>query len=264
MSFCSKCGGKVNTGDLFCGQCGKKIDISFQKTNTEIKKSNESPGSDNNKLNTNTNSTKNYWVITIVAIACILAAGLWVLTTKQSTDSHSETSQAPVTDKQLTSIPLAPAFPTAVSNQSVPADIPINNISAPTAELPTVQRDNNNYNPNQNSDEYVSIIKSFVQAEDRRDIVSINKYLSSNMSRYWDIINPAYEAIYDRYQHIWSVTPYSKNQILHIEKQNESTYILFTRFEYFSNDKQKLIIKDNRVCFVFDDDIKIKEIYGLD
>ncbi len=117
---------------------------------------------------------------------------------------------------------------------------------------------------NQNSNVYVDIIKNFIAAEDRRDIATINNYLSEHMERYWDISSPLPEQIYNRYQHVWSITAYSKNQILHIEKQNETTYVLFTRYQYEGNRQHKVIAKDNRVVFVFDNDMKITQIYGLD
>jgi len=84
------------------------------------------------------------------------------------------------------------------------------------------------------------------------------------MNRYWDIQSPTPEQIYNRYQHIWSITAYNKNHIIHIGKQSENTYVLFTRYEYEGNKQHKIIIKDNRVVFVFDNDKKITEIYGVD
>ena len=159
----------------------------------------------------------------------------------------------------------APAMPAEapVEAPAAPADVPVEAPAAPppAAEAPSAIVSSV---PDQDSSEYARIIKNFVGAEDSRDMAVINKYISGNMSRYWDILNPTYEQIYNRYQHIWSITAYSNNRILRIERQNETTYILYTRFEYARNNQQKVIIKDNRVFFVFDGDMKIKEIYGIE
>ncbi len=150
----------------------------------------------------------------------------------------------------------APAAPAAAP---VPAaEVPV---EGPVAEAPAAVE---SPAPDLGSGEYVSIIRSFVEAEDNRDVAGINRYLSENMSRYWDILSPTYEQIYNRYQHIWSITAYSKNTISHIERQNESTYIVFTRFVYLGNIRNQVTVKDSKVCFVFDSDMKIKEIYGID
>ena len=57
---------------------------------------------------------------------------------------------------------------------------------------------------------------------------------------------------------------YSKNHIINITRQNETTFVLFTRFEFVRNGQQKVNIKDNRIVIVFDNEKKIIEIYGID
>jgi len=141
-----------------------------------------------------------------------------------------------------------PAIPSAPAPPAAPVIVP-----APAA----VQNKNNN-------DEYVDIIKNFIAAEDRRDIRAINTYLSEHIERYWDILNPNYEEINDRYSQSWNKMGYSKNHIINITRQNETTFVLFTRFEFVRNGQQKVNIKDNRIVIVFDNEKKIIEIYGID
>ncbi len=167
------------------------------------------------------------------------------------------------TQKSRDAASLAPgAAPVAESPQTLA--VTNNSNSASDAVPAAIHTIKNTATPNQEVDNYIMIIKKFIEAEDQRNLSVINKYLSNDMSRYWNIINPTLQEINDRYQYIWGITRYSKNQIISIEKQGESRYILFTRFEYVANNRQKINIKDNRVRFVFDDNMKINEIYGLD
>ncbi len=161
------------------------------------------------------------------------------------------------------------------SKQEAPVEAPVEAPAAPAAEYPVeapeapaapAEAPAEVYSPipDQDSNEYASIIRSFVEAEDNRDIAGITKYLSTNMSRYWDILSPTSEQIYNKIQYVWGITAYSKNKIINIERQDESTYILFTRFEYLGTIRKKVSVKFNRIFFVFDRDMKIKEIYGID
>jgi eukaryotic-like serine/threonine-protein kinase len=177
--------------------------------------------------------------ITVIVVIFLVVSGV------MSSTKHNAPVEAPV--EAPAALAEAPA-----------AEAPV---EAPAAEAPAAVE---SPAPDLGSGEYVSIIRSFVEAEDNRDVAGINRYLSENMSRYWDILSPTYEQIYNRYQHIWSITAYSKNTISHIERQNESTYIVFTRFVYLGNIRNQVTVKDSKVCFVFDSDMKIKEIYGID
>ena len=114
------------------------------------------------------------------------------------------------------------------------------------------------------SDDYgINIIKEFVKMEDARNYSEISKYFSDNMLRYWDIINPTLDEIYNKHLHQWDITTYSKNSIINIKKIDESTYILHTRFEYQVKKNNKIVIQDSRVKYVFDSNMKIIEVYGI-
>lgn len=113
-------------------------------------------------------------------------------------------------------------------------------------------------------DTHEQLITSFVEAEDRRDYGEISGYLSPGMRRYWDIYQPTSRQLEKRYSHIWSITEYSKNKIRDIDRVNDSTYVLRTRYEYKGLRRNKTTVLNSRVCFVFGPDLKIREIYGLE
>ena len=108
-----------------------------------------------------------------------------------------------------------------------------------------------------------NIIADYVSMEDARNYTGISKYFSDNVLRYWDIRNPTLDEIYSKHQHQWNITTYSKNSIIDIEKTNDSTYILYTKFEYKVKKSNKIVIQNSRVKYVFDSNMKIIEIYGL-
>jgi hypothetical protein len=113
-------------------------------------------------------------------------------------------------------------------------------------------------------DEHERVIASFVEAEDRRDYGELSGYLATGMRRYWDIYQPTPRQIEKRYGHIWSITEYSKNEIRDIDRVNDSTYVLRTRYEYKGNRSKRTAVLNSRVCFVFGSDLKLRELYGLD
>ncbi len=113
-------------------------------------------------------------------------------------------------------------------------------------------------------DEHERVITSFVEAEDRRDLGEISGYLAPAMRRYWDIYQPSPKQIEKRYGHIWAITEYSRNRIREIDRINDSTYVLRTRYEYKGIRRNRSTVLNSRVCFIFGPDLKIREIYGLD
>jgi hypothetical protein len=132
------------------------------------------------------------------------------------------------------------------------------------------QEDNsNNFNntssspSSTNSIDNKAIIQSMTEAEDSRDFDAIFSHFSPNIVRYWDINNPTYDDLKKRYEYSWRITSDSKNTILRIDKITDNTYDLISSFEYYSNKKQERITKESRVRFIFDNNGKISEVYGL-
>ncbi len=108
-----------------------------------------------------------------------------------------------------------------------------------------------------------AIIQSMTEAEDSRDFDAIFSHFSTDIVRYWDLKNPSYADLKKRYEYSWSITSDSKNTIHRIDKIAENTYDLISSFEYYSNKKQERITKESRVRFIFDNNGKISEVYGL-
>lgn len=107
-----------------------------------------------------------------------------------------------------------------------------------------------------------NIIRSFVAAEDNRDFNRLYSFVSPNIVRYWDIAYPSYEDLLNKYQHDWGEISYSRNNISHIQRINDYVYDLNTEYSY-RNRSNQLMTKNSVVRFVFDDQGKIKEIFGL-
>ena len=154
---------------------------------------------------------------------------------------------------------VAPAVP-APEPQSSSQASPTLNQSSSQPDVPVQVVDQSNLNTDQICRK---IIVDFVNAEDNRKYDVINQYLSISMLRYWDLFNPNKVQIYNRYAHLWYITAYSKNTIKRIEKINDSTYALYTTFEYEGMKRHKVVVQESCVTFVFDDKMKIIEINGV-
>ena len=109
---------------------------------------------------------------------------------------------------------------------------------------------------------YENIIRSFVAAEDNRDFNRLYSFVSQNMVRYWDISYPSYDDLLKMYQYAWDEISYSRNNINGIQRVNDYVYDLYTEYSY-RNKSNQLIMKNSVVRFVFDDEGKIKEVFGL-
>ncbi|TXD51685.1 MULTISPECIES: hypothetical protein [unclassified Polaribacter] len=107
-------------------------------------------------------------------------------------------------------------------------------------------------------------IKDLLLAEENRDFEKINSHFSPNMFRYWDMYNPTYSQLKNRYKYIWGFTKNSKNYVQRIEKISANTYDLYTKYEYYHLNKKKTISTTSVVRYVFGIDKKIWETYGLD
>lgn len=119
-----------------------------------------------------------------------------------------------------------------------------------------------NFEPSTVSD-FSDNIRNYTRAEETEDFDQIYSYYSENLKRYWDMYNPSYNSLKERYEHLWNVTSERKNEIERIEKINNTEYNLYTTFTYYSNKKQQTISKFSKVRFVFDQQGKIIETYGL-
>ncbi|HRP89894.1 MAG TPA: hypothetical protein PKX92_07630 [Edaphocola sp.] len=106
-------------------------------------------------------------------------------------------------------------------------------------------------------------INELFMAESVRSFDSIYQYFDPNMQRYWDINYPTYEELKARFEDIWSKTKNNENSNIRVNKIGNNTYDVYSTFSYFSlsDDKQKRL--DNKVRFIFNNEGKIIQTYGL-
>jgi len=110
---------------------------------------------------------------------------------------------------------------------------------------------------------YVNTIRGLLQAEEARDFSKIYSYFSPNMRRYYNLTNPDYYTLKNRYEYIWGITSNAQNYVQSIEKGSEDTYYLHTNYQYYSIKQQQTMSVNSVVCFVFDSTGKIVELYDL-
>jgi hypothetical protein len=154
-----------------------------------------------------------------------------------------------------------PATTTAVTDSAaVQPETPVSNVDPKTTTATTTTT------PEQSQAvvaDKSDIIRSFISAEDNGNIEEILSYFSPNVNRYWDLYNPTFNQLANAYQRAQSVSTDRRNTVDNIEMISDREYVLYTTFSYFSVKAQQQMSKPSRVKFVFDDNNKIVETYGL-
>lgn len=105
-------------------------------------------------------------------------------------------------------------------------------------------------------------VRRFIEAEDSRDFDEIYSYFSPSMSRYYDVQNPTYTKLKEKYEFIWSITSNASNEIQQIVKINDYVYDAKTRYSYYHNRKQENFQVESTVRFMFDKEGKLIELYS--
>jgi hypothetical protein len=100
-------------------------------------------------------------------------------------------------------------------------------------------------------------INNLLQAEINQDFEYIAPYYSSDLRQYWDIENPDYESLKNRYENIWSKISQAENKNIHCEKLRKNTYRLLGQFDYYSLKQQAFKSVPVQTIFEFDEEGKI-------
>jgi hypothetical protein len=74
-------------------------------------------------------------------------------------------------------------------------------------------------------------IRSYINAEDSRDTVTLNTILADTITNYWKIENPTKQKIVTFYKDYWTKNKYAKNSIQSITVIAKNTYTVKTFFE---------------------------------
>ncbi len=76
-----------------------------------------------------------------------------------------------------------------------------------------------------------TIIRTYINAEDTRDTLTLKKYLADTLSTYWKMETPPQQKIIDFYKDYWTKNKFSKNSIQSITAVAKNTYSVKTLFE---------------------------------
>ncbi|WP_282017693.1 J domain-containing protein [Salegentibacter mishustinae] len=106
-------------------------------------------------------------------------------------------------------------------------------------------------------------INRLLKAEDNRNFDKIASYYSSDIKRYWHLDEPTFRLISETYLDSWSMTTYSQNTILDIEKSGFKTYDVRVSFTFYNNKNNQQEVKESTTRYVFNDKGLINEVYGI-
>ena len=108
-----------------------------------------------------------------------------------------------------------------------------------------------------------SLISEYLQTEDNRNFDEILGYYDmDNISRYWNLNYPSIEEMRDAYNKAWSISANSKNQILSINKLNNSTFDTYIKYTFYHIKNKEWKTSNTVVRFVFGQNNKLVEVYG--
>lgn len=111
---------------------------------------------------------------------------------------------------------------------------------------------------------YQSEIRSLLEAEDQRDFNQVIKYYDlKKMKRYWDHQSPSYDDLSKAYFRSWNLTSSSSNKINTITKEWERIFVVNLDFTFYNTKKQEWKTVNSKVRFVFGENDKIIEVYGI-
>lgn len=195
----------------------------------------------------------NVWIVlfvitTVVSIFVGFFMHINSIKSKDDLQIHLNKLQKTNTDYQITIMKLQQAH-TDLQNET-------NKLKAQTNPVPNPDNSIKNI-------DFSANIRSFIIAEENRDFNLIYSFFSPKISRYYDIDNPNYSKLKNRYEYLWNITRNSRNTILDIKKINEFTYDLETEFEYYNIKKKMVITVHSYVRFLFDNNGKIIETYEI-
>ncbi|WMI64103.1 trypsin-like peptidase domain-containing protein [Aestuariibaculum sp. YM273] len=129
----------------------------------------------------------------------------------------------------------------------------------------TEQKLESNINQAKPSEYYENKIRGLLNAEDQRDFNTvISFYDLNNIKRYWDNSNPSYDELSQAYYKAWKATEQSSNSIISINKEWERIYDVNLDYTFYHKRSEEWKTVNSTVRFVFGQNEKIIEVYGID
>ena len=122
-------------------------------------------------------------------------------------------------------------------------------------------KDLENSNNNNYYSDAQSIISNFLSAENSRDFSYIYSFYSPSVRRYFGHNNPTYSSLGNMYQKAWNSTPYSKNNLISIDRINGNEFLVKINYQWSKNSNPSQVnSKYDNLKFVLDNDNKIIEV----
>jgi serine/threonine protein kinase len=107
------------------------------------------------------------------------------------------------------------------------------------------------------------VLTEFLAAEDNRDFDQIYSFFAQDMQRYWSFTNPSYGKLNKEYNASWNRSAYSKNNVLEIRRIDDLNYQVSIDFEFLQYNREDVSHVNSELRFVFDENGKITEMYGI-
>jgi len=136
--------------------------------------------------------------------------------------------------------------PTAIDVPIIEQSDIVDENEAPVAEAETMNDKLNKAN-----------IRSFIFAEDARDLEALYALLSPNIYKYYDLDYPTQNQLRNRYEHIWEITKDNTNYIDEIKKVDAGTYEVKGNYEYFGLKTAEIKRLATHLRYEMDNDNKI-------
>jgi len=122
-------------------------------------------------------------------------------------------------------------------------------------------KDLENSNNNNYYSDAQSAISNFLSAENSRDFSYIYSFYSPSVRRYFGHNNPTYSSLGNMYQKAWNSTPYSKNNLISIDRINGNEFLVKINYQWSKNSNPSQVnSKFDNLKFVLDNDNKIIEV----
>lgn len=275
---CNQCGDEVYTTPSqytkFCKDCGKIV-LKLETTNkpiTPIPLVNQSvstqptynqPSNFNQQQNSaytpnapvyepaTKNNTNTILIVSLIVGLMVIGGIVYYVQTKNNPNLNgtalAETDEATVAVEEVQQIPTATQPATTTNNSS------------------TTYTNQTTTSTNFTDDYFTSKINNYYQTESNRNFDALyNGYLFS-ATYYYDINQPTYENLKERFEHLWSITSDVSNNIKSYTVNRYDTYtevIVLLDFSYFAIKSQTNNTKtDINVLFNFDKSGNITSIY---
>lgn len=138
-------------------------------------------------------------------------------------------------------------------------------VAPQTTNTSTTYTNQNTTSANFTDDYFTTKINNYYQAESNRNFDELYSNYLSTATYYYDIVQPNYDKLKERFEHLWSITSDASNNIKSYTVNRYDAYtevIVLLDFSFFALKSQEYKTKtDIRVAFNFDKNGNITSIF---